>query len=53
MVFVTKPDQPGSAPILHQKLGPSEYFGDKTLYNNHTLHSAKSVGKTLVFQLPL
>lgn len=23
MVFVSKPEQPGSAPVLHQKMGPS------------------------------
>ena len=34
MVFVTKPDQPGLAPILHQKLGPSEYFDKKQQENN-------------------
>ena len=53
MMFVTKMEA-NSIPMLLKRIGPNDYFGEKSIYNNNLkLQSIKSVSKTFVLELEL
>ena len=48
LIFVLKADDPSGSPFLHKRMGPGEFFGEKTQYSpGLKFHSAKSVSPTV------
>jgi CRP-like cAMP-binding protein len=54
MVFTVKnTDLSHSKPELYNKLGPNEYFGEKTTFGHNELHEARSLSFSYILKLDI